>query len=91
MHLVNRAQTQHTSILAHAEGIQQNREEYGLQMSLADYTLDQTESQQAHLADIVCAVMKKAREEYITAGTFSRDFMCGDEESEGRSYRVDGE
>jgi hypothetical protein len=64
-YFVNRAHTQQTSVLAHAEGVQHSREEYGLQLSLADYALDQTESQQAHLADSLGAAMKKVRVEAI--------------------------
>jgi hypothetical protein len=65
MYLVNHAQTRKTTMLAHAEGNQHIREEYGVQLSLAEFALDQTESQQAHLAEILGSVMKKAREKAI--------------------------
>jgi hypothetical protein len=63
MYLVHRAPIQQTSALAQSEGVPHSREGYGLQLSLADYALDQTESQQPQLAKILDAVMKKAREE----------------------------
>jgi hypothetical protein len=65
MYLVNRAQTQQTSVLAHAGGDQHSKEEYELQLSLADYASGQTSTEQAQLADILAVVMKKAREETI--------------------------
>jgi hypothetical protein len=65
IYLVNHAQTQQTTVLAHAEGNPHAREEYSLQLSLADFTLDQMQSQQAHLTEILGSVMKKAIEEEI--------------------------
>jgi hypothetical protein len=65
VYLVNIVKTKQNSVLVHAEGDQHSNEEYGLQLSLADYASGKTAIEQAQLADILAVVMKKAREETI--------------------------